>query len=98
MYRLIGRLNPPRPTEFLAPIPGYLGSSATALTALGIPILFLVGAEDAITPPDIIRLAHEQVPGSGYEVIPQAGHSAYFERAEQFNAAVERFLIAAGWA
>jgi 3-oxoadipate enol-lactonase len=98
LYRLIGRLNPPRPAEFLAPIPGYRGSSAEALTRLAIPILFLVGEEDAITPPEIIRLAHEQVPGSQYEVIPKAGHSAYFERADEFNARVERFLSAAGWA
>jgi pimeloyl-ACP methyl ester carboxylesterase len=98
LYRLIGRLNPARPTEFLAPVPGHRGSSAGALTSLGIPILFLVGEEDAITPPEIIRLAHEQVACSRFEVIPEAGHSAYFERAEDFNARVERFLIEVGWA
>ncbi len=98
LYRLIGRLNPPRPAEFLAPIPGYRGSSAGALTALGIPILFLVGEDDTITPPEIVRVAHEQVPGSRFETIPEAGHSAYFERAADFNTRVERFLVEAGWA
>jgi len=97
LYRLIGRLNPERPSDFLAPIPGYRGSSAQALADLGIPILFLVGEEDAITPPHIVRLAHEQVPGSQFHVIEGAGHSAYFERAGEFNARVLGFLEAAHW-
>ncbi len=98
LYRLIGRSNPRRPKEFLAPIPGYRGSSAEALTKLGVPIMFLVGEEDAVTPAEFIRLAHEQVPGSRYAVIPEAGHSAYFERADEFNARVERFLFDSKWA
>jgi pimeloyl-ACP methyl ester carboxylesterase len=97
LYRLIGRSNPKRPVEFLAPIPGYRSSSSQALSNLGIPIMFLVGAEDAVTPAEFIKLAHEQVPGSRYEVIPESGHSAYFERAEEFNTRVERFLTEAGW-
>ena len=97
LYRLFGKLNPPRPRDFLAPIPNYRGSSAQALAGLGIPILFLVGEEDSITPPEIVRLAHGQVPGSQFDVIAQAGHSAYFEQAEAFNERVERFLQEAGW-
>ena len=98
LYRLIGRLNPPRPRDFLAPIPGYRGSSAEALAELGIPILFLVGEEDSITPPAIVRMAHQQVAGSRFEMIEGAGHSAYFEQAEAFNRRVEQFLEEAGWA
>jgi 3-oxoadipate enol-lactonase len=97
LYGLIGRLNPPRPRDFLAPIPGYRGSSAETLAASGIPILFLVGEEDSITPPHIVRMAHEQVPGSQFDVIADAGHSAYFERAEAFNERVARFLADVGW-
>jgi len=97
LYRLIGRSNPARPEAFLAPIPGYRGSSAKALTNLGVPILFLVGEDDAVTPAEFIRLAHQQVQGSQYERIPNAGHSAYFERADDFNVRVERFLVGAGW-
>jgi pimeloyl-ACP methyl ester carboxylesterase len=97
LYQLIGRLNPERPEDFLAPIPGYKGSSAQALADLGIPILFLVGEEDTITPPYIVRMAHKQVPGSQFEVIELAGHSAYFERAGAFNESVLQFLQSAGW-
>lgn len=97
LYRLIGRLNPKRPDDFLAPIPGYIGSSAQRLAELGVPILFLVGEEDSITPPHIIEMAHEEVPGSQFDVIEGAGHSAYFERAEAFNERVGRFLRESGW-
>ncbi len=97
LYRLIGRSNPERPPEFLAAIPGYRGSSAKALTDLGIPIMFLVGEEDTVTPPEFIHLAHKQVPGSAYEVIPGAGHSAYFEKADEFNSRIEAFLTAVAW-
>ena len=97
LYRLIGRLNPRRPRDFLAPIPGYRGSSSALLAGLGVPILFLVGSEDAVTPPHIVRLAHELVPGSEFDVIDGAGHSTYFEDAPAFNARVLRFLDEAAW-
>ena len=97
LYRLIGGLNPPRPKDFLAPIPNYRGSSAQLLSDLGVPVLFLVGAEDTITPPHVVRMAHENVAGSQFDVIEGAGHSAYFERAPAFNERVERFLREAGW-
>ena len=92
LYRSIGRLNPPRPRDFLAPIPGYTGSSAQRLSDAGFPILFLVGRHDAITPPDIIKRCHAAVPGSEYRVIEDSGHSAYFEQPAAFNEAVGTFL------
>jgi pimeloyl-ACP methyl ester carboxylesterase len=97
LYRLIGKLNPPRPKDFLAPIPGYIGSSARRLAESGIPILFLVGSDDTVTPRRIVEMAHQQVPSSKFEVIEGAGHSAYFEKAAEFNQRIERFLIDAGW-
>jgi pimeloyl-ACP methyl ester carboxylesterase len=98
LYAAIGRMNPPRPRDYLAPPPSYRGSSAPALAALGVPILFLVGEHDAITPPEIIRMAHQQVAGSQYARIDDAGHSTYFEQPEAFNRTVEAFLREAGWA
>lgn len=93
LYRSINRLNPKRPRDFLAIPAGYRGSSAQRLAESGIPLLFLVGDQDAIIPPAINRLCHEAVPGSRYEVIEDAGHSAYFERPDEFNAAVMSFLM-----
>ena len=92
LYRAIARLNPPRHRDFLAPVPGYRGSSAQRLAEAGVPILFLVGEHDAITPPAIIERCHEAVPGSTFAVIEGAGHSSYFERPAAFNATVLEFL------
>lgn len=92
LYRSINRLNPKRPKDFLAIPAGYRGSSAERLAASGIPVLFLVGEHDAIIPPRITKLCHEAVPGSRFHVIADAGHSAYFEKPDEFNAAVASFL------
>ncbi len=92
LYRSIARLNPPRASDFLAPIAGYRGSSAERLAHAGFPILFLVGEHDAITPPEVIERCHRAVPGSAYVRIADSGHSSYFERPAEFNAAVMAFL------
>jgi 3-oxoadipate enol-lactonase len=92
LYQAIGRLNPPRPRDFLALPPGFRGSTAERLAASGIPILYLVGSEDAVTPPDMIEMCHRIVPGSRYEVIEGAGHSTYFEKPDAFNETVLSFL------
>jgi 3-oxoadipate enol-lactonase len=93
LYRSINRLNPKRPRDFLAIPAGYRGSSAQRLTESGIPVLFLTGEHDAIIPPHISRLCHEAVPGSRLQLIPDAGHSAYFERSDIFNDIVMQFLL-----
>lgn len=92
LYRSIAKLNPPRPRDFLAPIPGYRGSSADRLAQAGFPILFLVGDHDAITPPHIIDRCHRAVPGSRFALIEHSGHSSYFEQPQAFNEAVMQFL------
>jgi 3-oxoadipate enol-lactonase len=92
LYRAIARLNPKRDRDFLAPVAGYRGSSAQRLADAGIPILFLVGQHDAITPPAIIEGCHRAVVGSAFAVIEGAGHSSYFERPDAFNETVLRFF------
>ena len=59
---------------------------------LSMPVLFIVGDEDAVIPPPLIELAAAQIPGARVERVPRAGHSVYFERAAVFNAALDRFL------
>lgn len=97
LYRAISRMNPPRAADFLALPAGYRGSTARALSRLGIPILFLAAEHDALMPPEIMRSAHRLVRGSRFIVIAGAGHSAYFERPDVFNAVVMAFLEDAGW-
>jgi 3-oxoadipate enol-lactonase len=62
------------------------------LARLAAPILFVVGEDDVLCPPRFMKVAHELVPGSRFEVIRGSGHSAYFEDPGTFNAVVLGFL------
>lgn len=57
-----------------------------------VPLLFVVGENDPIFPPGMIKQAAELVPGSEVAVIPDAGHSPYFERPGDWNRVVLEFL------
>jgi len=56
------------------------------LAASGVPVLFVVGEDDILAPPNLVKAAHELTPGSKYQVLRDVGHSAYFEGPEAFNA------------
>lgn len=95
LYRQLRGLNPVRPRDFLAPtarMRNYRGSMASALTESGIPILWVVGERDRVVAPDLVRRSHELTPGSRFELVADAGHSAYFERPAAWNAAVLGFI------
>lgn len=62
----------------------------------GVPTLFLVGSDDVLYPPDVIAMGSQLVPGAEWLVLPDAGHSAYFERPEAFNQVVYSFLVRHG--
>jgi 3-oxoadipate enol-lactonase len=62
------------------------------LAQTGIPVLFVAGEQDIICPPALIAVMHHGVPGSQLQVIPGAGHSAYFEAPRLFNQQVLKFL------
>lgn len=62
------------------------------LPELKMPTLLLAGGADLIAPPPIVRLFAKYIPGSELVVIPEAGHSAYWERPELFNRAVLDFV------
>ena len=97
LYRQINGLNPPRPKGFLGrPPASYRGSMHEVLAGLGVPVLFLVGEHDRITSPEMIRQAQSLIGGAQYHEIAGAGHSAYFEHPDEFNARVAAFLQAAG--
>lgn len=95
LYRQVRSLNPPRPRDFLAPSPALLnsrGSSRARLVESGLPLLWIVGAQDRVVPAELMRISHEITPGSRYVEVPGAGHSAYFERADAWNAEVLAFV------
>ncbi len=59
---------------------------------LTFPVLFIVGSEDLTFPPEIIREAAAQVPGSQVIEIPETAHSPYFEAPNEWNQVVFQFL------
>ena len=56
------------------------------------PVLILTGDADLYTPPSVMRLFHERIPGSECYLIRNCGHSAYWEQPEIFNRRVLEFL------
>lgn len=94
LYEAISRLNPPRPDDFFAPWRLPPSPPAEALEALRVPALFLCGADDPLFPPAAMEEAQRRVSGSRLVVVPDAGHSVYWERADAFNEAVLSFVEA----
>jgi pimeloyl-ACP methyl ester carboxylesterase len=62
------------------------------LGTLSVPTLFITGGADLYSPPPAMRLLAERVKSSQLLVIPEAGHSAYWEQPDVFNRAVIDFI------
>lgn len=62
------------------------------LATVRVPTLVLVGAEDAITPPDAARTMAAAIPGARLEVLPSAAHLSNMEAPNEFNRLVRSFL------
>lgn len=58
------------------------------------PVLFIANDEDVQIPPFAADAMSRVIPGARAVHIPDAGHSAYFERPQTFNRIVEEFLDA----
>ena len=65
-------------------------------SAISCPVLFIVGSEDEIFPPDWIHRVAAAVPGASVEVIEGAGHSPYFETPERWNSVLTLHLAGVG--
>lgn len=68
----------------------------TDLIAARCPVLFIAGGEDVVLPPFAGALVAPLIPGARVAPIVEAGHSAYFECAEPFNALVDAFFAEQG--
>jgi pimeloyl-ACP methyl ester carboxylesterase len=62
------------------------------LRDLKLPTLLIAGAADMSTPPSISRMIAAEIPNSRVALIPESGHSSYWEQPEIFNRAVLDFL------
>jgi 3-oxoadipate enol-lactonase len=78
-------------------MPGaFADVEVAALAASGVRILYVVGSDDILYPPDCIRRVQALVPNSALVEIPDVGHSAYFEDAVTFNQHLTAFLEQVG--
>jgi pimeloyl-ACP methyl ester carboxylesterase len=64
------------------------------LGSLRVPTLLVVGAHDAISPPDEMRGIAQAIPGASVQVIEGAGHMAPMENPAAVNRAISDFLAA----
>ena len=62
------------------------------LESIKTPTLLLTGDADLYAPPPLLKLFAARIKGSEISVIPEAGHSTYWEQPEQFNRVVLKFL------
>jgi 3-oxoadipate enol-lactonase len=83
------------------PVNGFIGCSAaladhdynTAVGTVTLPVLFLAGAKDGVTPAAMQDM-NRRLPGSHYVELEGAGHISNLDRPAQFTTAVRQFLTA----
>ena len=63
-----------------------------ALESVKAPALLLTGDADLYMPPSLLRLVAKHIKGARTMVVPECGHSAYWEQPEIFNRAVLEFI------
>jgi pimeloyl-ACP methyl ester carboxylesterase len=66
--------------------------SWSLLEKLEVPTLLLTGDADLYTPPAVLQLFSRRIRTSKVVILPEVGHSAYWEQPERFNRAVLDFL------
>jgi pimeloyl-ACP methyl ester carboxylesterase len=62
------------------------------LEGLRVPTLLLTGGADMYTPPAALQLFAARIPNAASVVLPDVGHSAYWEQPAAFNRAVLEFV------
>jgi len=62
------------------------------LEEIKVPTLLLTGDADLYAPPAVLRLFAARIKSSESVVVPEAGHSTYWERPEIFNRTVLEFI------
>jgi pimeloyl-ACP methyl ester carboxylesterase len=63
----------------------------TALKRVKVPSLIMGGDADLYAPPALLRACAAHIPGAELIIVPEGGHSLYWEMPDVFNAAVLEF-------
>ena len=64
----------------------------SVLENIKVPVLLITGDADLLAPPPLLRFVAARMKNSESVIIPEAGHSAYWEQPEIFNRAVLEFI------
>jgi len=64
----------------------------SALESLHVPTLLLTGDADMFAPPPVLKMFAMHIRGAETVVVPEAGHSTYWEQPDVFNQAVLNFI------
>jgi 3-oxoadipate enol-lactonase len=90
-----------RSTMLRSPVAGVVGAlhamrdradSSRILRDIAVPTLVVCGAEDVLTPPDVMRPLADRIAGARYLEVPGAGHLSPLEQPEVVNRAIAKFL------
>lgn len=93
LFQQIASFSPAVPPDALSQL-RRAEVSIDAVAALEIPMLFILGDCDHVFPPEAARDIVARIPQAELTLVAGAGHSAYFERPEQFNRALLEHLTA----
>ncbi|HDJ29526.1 MAG TPA: alpha/beta hydrolase [Candidatus Acetothermia bacterium] len=66
--------------------------SPEELERITVPTLLIGAEDDIITPVELMRAMHEKIKGSEFVVIPEAGHGAFLEKADEFLTLILGFV------
>ena len=62
------------------------------LEQIKVPTLLLTGDADLYAPPAVLRLFVARIRNAESVIVPEAGHSVYWEQPEVFNRSVLAFI------
>jgi pimeloyl-ACP methyl ester carboxylesterase len=81
---------PPGPVAPAQPLRNQL--TFALLEAIHTPTLLLTGDSDLFAPPPMVRMFAAHMQGAEVVIVPEAGHSTYWEQPDVFNRVVLQFL------
>jgi pimeloyl-ACP methyl ester carboxylesterase len=92
LYRQISSMGDKPEEEEIFAMLGAMQAPLEEVSAIALPVLLVVGEQDRLCPPSAMRHIADRIPGAGFETIPGAGHSPYFESPDRWLEIVGPFL------
>jgi len=81
---------PPGPPAPAQPLKNKI--TFAALERITVPVLLLTGDADMFAPPPVLKMFAAHIKQAETVIVPEAGHSTYWEQPEVFNRAVLEFI------